>query len=130
MTVEDYNKAVECFKWSETVWKEETNRHRSFESYLSDVYFDLGKCYYFMHDFEKALEYDLLDLEVTEPLYKKEPIVYKDRMGTCLLHMANTHFALGNYEESMNYCRRAMTVDPTYRETRELFQKLKVKLGK
>ena len=130
MTVEDYNKAVECFKWSETVWKEETNRHRSFESYLSDVYFDLGKCYYFMHDFEKALEYDLLDLEVTEPLYKKEPIVYKDRMGTCLLHMANTHFALGNYEESMNYCRRAMTVDPTYRETRELFQKLKGKLGK
>lgn len=128
-TIQDYNRAIECFEWSEKVWKEETNEHRSFESYLSDVYFDLGKCHYLLKNYDRALHYDILDLEVTEPLYKKEPVVYKDRMGTCLLHMANVHYALGNYKEALHFCQRAMMVDPTYRETRELQQKLKALIG-
>ena len=124
----ELDKAIENYEWSLKVFEQKTAVGENYKHELSETYFDLGSCYYFQQRYNEALDMDLKALTATEPLFEKEPIVYRDLMSMCLRHMANVHIALNNYEEAQKYARRAMNIDPKQAENRQIMTKIENKL--
>ena len=129
--LKQYDRALECLKESKDAWMREPDVHSlKYAHRLSNVHYNLGNCYYFLHDLQNALKYDQIALDEMEPLYKMEPDTYRERMGTRLLHLCNTYKALKEYEKAFSFVQRAMEVDPSYPETQATYKELKELLGK
>lgn len=127
----EYDKALSCLQESLEAWMNEPEIHTTkFAHRLSNVHYNLGNCYYFLHDLQNALKYDQIALDEMEPLYEMEPDTYRERMGTRLLHVCNTYRALKEYEKAYPFVVRAMEVDPNYPETQAVYKELKERLGK
>ncbi len=108
----DYNRSLQCLDNARTIFLNEKNGAARFADNLSDINYNIGKCAYFLRDYETALKCDLLALEEMEPLYAKEPKIFYKEMGRRLLHLCNVYVRLKEYETANIYIQRALEVDP------------------
>ncbi len=125
---QDWAKAIPFYERSRDIWVENTNAERSFDKEITEVYFDLGSCHYFLADYQKALEYDILALDRTEALYFEQPALYSRQMSKCLRHVANVYNHLNQYELALVYCRRAIIIEPNHAGNRKLLNELQQKV--
>ena len=124
----DWSRAISYYEKSRDIWTENATEERTFEDEISEVYFDLGSCHYFLADYKKALEYDIIALDRTEPLYYSNPTLFGSQMSMCLRHLANVYNRMNQYELALVYCRRAIVIEPTHSGNRALLNELQQKV--
>ncbi|KAE8610987.1 hypothetical protein XENTR_v10012297 [Xenopus tropicalis] len=79
---------------------------------LSAIYSQLGNAYFYLHEYNKALEYHHHDLTLARTI--------GDRLGEAKAsgNLGNTLKVLGNFEEAVLYCERHLEI------SRELYDKV------
>ncbi|OCT85303.1 G-protein-signaling modulator 2 isoform X1 [Xenopus laevis] len=79
---------------------------------LSAIYSQLGNAYFYLHEYNKALEYHHHDLTLARTI--------GDRLGEAKAsgNLGNTLKVLGNFEEAVIYCERHLEI------SRELYDKV------
>lgn len=125
----DFDKALKCYEDGRILWERTAGQSAFSHRSLGETYSDIGECLYKLGRFAEALPYDIKSYEMTKPRYEAEPVVFRDQMGTCLLHLANTYNSMGQYKEAYEYVLKAMSVDPSYPETRLRLEELRTKLN-
>lgn len=89
----DFKNGVRFF---EEAIKVGTNDDRT----LSAIYSQLGNAYFYMEDYQKALEYHKLDVELVHNT--RDEIAEAKACG----NLGNTYKMLGKFDEALVYCRR------------------------
>lgn len=122
------DQAIERYSHCMILLEEESDSNEPYSIELAETYFDLGSCYYFKNMYEKTLELDLKALQITEPLYKHNPLIYRAQMSRSLRHLARTYDALGDNAEALKYIQWAMSVNPENTDNRQLLLSIQQKI--
>ncbi|MBQ0056726.1 MAG: tetratricopeptide repeat protein [Bacteroidales bacterium] len=126
----DFAKSVDCYEPGRIYWEANDDKSEQATRFLTETYADMGEALYKIGRYDEALHYDSLSYIIAKPRYDQNPELFKDMMGTCLLHLVNTYISLDRYEEAFDYVRKAMEVDPEYPETRRRLEQIRRKLNK
>lgn len=126
----DYNLALSCLEEAVSIYTHEPDGTSKFARQLSMCKYNMGKCYYMLGDYQHALEYDMYALVEMEPIYQRNPEMFRETMGIRLVHLCNVYMALGDNESAWKYVERAMSVNPSYEEIQQRYFQLKKLLKK
>jgi len=108
----DYNRSLQCLEGSQEIFLKQPDGRLQYSEELSKLNRHIGKCSYHLGDYDKALKCDQQSLEDMEPLYKAEPVEFREQMGQCLLYLSNVHIKLRDYKKADFYIHRAYEVNP------------------
>lgn len=108
----DYGRALQCLDESEQIFKNEPNGEHQYAETLSEINYLIGRSAYLMGDYQRALVSNLKAYEDIQPLYQKEPEVYRKRMSKRLIHLCNVYIRLNDLKKAEYYIKRAVVINP------------------